>query len=130
MFTGKYGKEFVEQASSDVNCHRCGRARGRAGWGWAGRGKRGRPAAGMNGRGAGGPRRPRRGRQPTTLAGGRPRLPYSAPRGRSWNVNEALKRYVALEAPDPAVKLQTLSDIAQDHQVRVLWVGWGGGERK
>jgi hypothetical protein len=40
-----------------------------------------------------------------------------------WNVNEQLRRYVALEAPDPGVKLQTLSDIAQEHQAS----GLGGG---
>ncbi|GBF91674.1 hypothetical protein Rsub_03978 [Raphidocelis subcapitata] len=58
MFAQKYGKEYVEQASSDVNCHR-------------------------------------------------------------WNVNESLRRYVAIEPPEPAVKLQTLSDIAQ--QFGVEW---------
>jgi hypothetical protein len=34
-----------------------------------------------------------------------------------WNVNQQLRRCVSVEAPDPAAKLELLSEIAQEHQV-------------
>ncbi|MCJ1467065.1 hypothetical protein MMC07_005687 [Pseudocyphellaria aurata] len=36
---------------------------------------------------------------------------------RKWQVNENLRNCLAVEAPSPELKLQTLSDIAQEHNV-------------